>query len=172
MLLTSHQQVQELRTQIIQSIEVARAAVGSTEQSSLSWLTELRFGKLGIHPLSSHPLNFIEQVNQTFSHLVALAGVGLLLDRHPEANGFLIAPGAHASLPLDIMSQEPGLVGAECFAAVELTNNNKLNRDLTKLRDRSEQHRYVFFSSPKHQQTEKIKVLSRDGIEVWAVDLR
>ena len=172
MLITSHQQVQELRAQIIQSIEVARAAVASPEQSPLPWLTELRFGKLGIHPLSSHPLNFIEQINQTFSYLVTISGVGLLLDRHPEANGFLIAPGAHASLPLDIMSQEPGLVGAECFAAVELTNNNKLNRDMAKLRDRSERYRYVFFSSPRHQQTEEIQILSRDGVEVWSVDLR
>ena len=172
MLIISHQQVQELRAQIIQSIAVARAAVASPEQSPLPWLTKLRFGKLGIHPLSSHPLNFIEQINQTFSYLVAISGVGLLLDRHPEANGFLIAPGAHASLPLDIMSQEPGLVGAECFAAVELTNNNKLNRDMAKLRDRSERYRYVFFSSPRPQQTEEIQILSRDGVEVWLVDLR
>lgn len=172
MLITSHQHVQELRAQIIQSIEVARAAVASSEKSSLPWLTELRFGKLGIHPLSAHPLNFIEQINQTFTYLVALAGVRVLLDRHPEANGFLIAPGAHASLPLDIMSKEPELVGAECFAAVEPTNNNKLNRDMAKLRERSERYRYVFFSSPRHQRTERVEALCEQEVDVWSVDLK
>jgi hypothetical protein len=69
------------------------------------------------------------------------------------------------------MSKEPELVGAECFAAVEPTNNNKLNRDMAKLRERSERYRYVFFSSPRYQQTEKVQLLCRDNVEVWSVDL-
>ena len=153
MLITSHQQVRELRNQILESIEIARSAVVANTDHSLAWFTELRFGQLGIHPLEGHPLNFIEQINQTFTYLVSLAGVDILLQRHREAGGFLIAPGAHAFLPLDIMSQELGLVGAECFAAVDPRNNNKLKRDLDKLRARTERYRYIFFSSPHHQKT-------------------
>lgn len=171
MLITSHQQVQDLRHQILKSIEIARHAVVANAEHSLPWLTELRFGKLGIHPLDGHPLNFIEQINQTFTYLVSLAGVDVLLTRHPDAGGFLIAPGAHASLPLDIMSQKAGVIGAECFAAVDPTNNNKINRDLEKLRARTERYRYIFFSSPRHQRTEPQDLLSRDGIEVWSVAL-
>jgi hypothetical protein len=63
---------------------------------------------------------------------------------------FHLAPGAHAALDLDIMSVKPGLVGAEVFAAVEPNNNRKLMRDLTKLAPRPEEHRYVFFLSPRY----------------------
>jgi len=48
------------------------------------------------------------------------------------------------------MSEEPGLVGAETFAAVHPRNNGKLAADLAKLSDRPEKHRYVFFMSPRH----------------------
>lgn len=34
------------------------------------------------------------------------------------AGGFLLAPCAHAAIDLDIMSEAPGLIGAEPFAAV------------------------------------------------------
>ena len=54
MLITSHQQVQELRNQILESMEIARSAVVANTGHSLGWLTELRFGQLGIHPLEGH----------------------------------------------------------------------------------------------------------------------
>jgi hypothetical protein len=45
------------------------------------------------------------------------------------------------------MSEAPGLVGAETFAAVDPRNNKKLELDLQKLAARTEQHRYLFFMS-------------------------
>ena len=69
----------------------------------------------------------------------------LALEMHPDAGGFRLAPGAHASLELDIMSVAPGLVGAETFAAVHPANNRKLKLDLAKLSTRPERHKYVFF---------------------------
>jgi len=59
----------------------------------------------------------------------------------------VLAPGAHAAIELDIMSQTPGLVGAETFAAVKPANNSKLRTDLLKLAARTEQYRYIFFIS-------------------------
>ena len=73
------------------------------------------------------------------------------------------------SLPLDIMSLAPGLVGAETFAATHPRSNDKINKDLRKLAATSETHRYVFMMCPgfpagRHEKFE------RDGIEVWAVE--
>ncbi len=82
-----------------------------------------------------------------------------------------MAPGAHASLDLDIMSEADGLVGAETFAAVTPKNNSKLNNDLAKLAKRAEIHRYVFFQSPQFPGSERRQQFEHDGIQVWSVDV-
>ncbi|SFJ57108.1 hypothetical protein [Aerobium aerolatum] len=126
---------------------------------------------MAFHSISDHALNVIEQINQTFTYAVALAAARELLARHPEAGGFVLAPGAHMAQPLDIMSEVDGLVGAETFAAVSPTNNRKLAGDLQKLADRPELHRYVFFASPRFPGTVRLPQFERDGIEVWSVEI-
>src|SRR5262249_29971134 len=116
------------------------------------------------------PLNFIEQVNQTFTFLVALRATEWLLSRHPDAQGFKLAPGASAALPLDIMSVKPGLVGAETFAAVHPANNDKLRSDLRKLSQSLCQHRYVFFYAPGFAPG-RIHRLEVNGVEVHCVKI-
>ena len=74
------------------------------------------------------------------------------------------------ALPLDIMSEKPGLIGAETFAAVDPANNRKLSKDLAKLDGRMETYRYVFFMSPLFPGNERISRFERDGIQVWSVD--
>ena len=97
--------------------------------------------------------------------------IGHAIELHPEAGGFKLAPGAHASLELDIMSVEPGLVGAETFAAVHPANNRKLKGDLAKLSLRQERHRYVFFMSPLFPRTERHPRFELPGIEVWSLEV-
>ncbi len=132
-------------------------------------LRSMKFETVGFHPVGEHALNVVEQINQTFTYAVALAAARQLLARHPEAEGFRLAPGAHMSQPLDIMSEVEGLVGAETFAAVTPGNNGKLAADLAKLATRPERHRYVFFASPRFPGLLRRPGLERDGIEVWSV---
>ena len=134
-------------------------------------LRSMKFEAIGRHPIADHALNVVEQINQTFTYAVALAAAKVLLRLHPEAGGYRLAPGAHASLPLDIMSEVEGLVGAETFAAVTPRNNGKLTADLSKLAERPEAHRYVFFASPLFPGTSRLPKLERDGIQVWSVDV-
>ncbi len=137
----------------------------------LEILRRMKFEPIGFHPTDGRPLNLVEQINQTWTFAVAVAAARLLLDRHPEAGGFRLAPGAHASQELDVMSVAPGLVGAETFAAVCPTNNRKLAKDLAKLASRPEEHRYVFFLSPRHRGTARLPRLERAGVQVWCVDV-
>jgi hypothetical protein len=116
-------------------------------------------------------LNLVEQINQTWTYLVALAAAKQLLTLHPEAGGYRLAPGAHAANPLDIMSGVDGLVGAETFAAVDPRNNDKLAIDLTKMAARSDRHRYIFFMSPKFPGAQRLPQFERDGVQVWSVDV-
>lgn len=148
------------------SVEALRALSGAP----LEALRKIKFDRIGRHPLENRPLNLIEQVNQTFTYLVALKATELLLDWHPEAGGFRLAPGAHAPRgTLDIESLRPGVVGAETFAAPP-TNNRKLAGDLQKLSSRAEHHRYVFFAAPGFDTTKRQVDLEREGIQVWSVD--
>lgn len=157
-------------------LELVKAAAKSTRDwikdhsgEPMDLLRSLKFDAVGYHPVAGHALNCIEQINQTFTYAVALEAARYLLDRHPEANGFDLAPGAHMSMPLDIMSVEPGLVGAETFAAVDPRNNRKLAKDLAKLAQCTEVHRYVFFASPLFPGLQRRAELEKDGIEVWTV---
>ncbi len=75
------------------------------------------------------------------------------------------------SLPLDIMSLQPEIFGAETFAAVDPRNNGKLAKDLKKLSVRQEQYRYVFFASPKHSRLEHFDRYDSNGVQVWSVEV-
>lgn len=134
-------------------------------------LRRMKFETVGFHPINGHPLNLIEQVNQTFTYLVALKATEWLLERHPDAGGFRLAPGADAALPLDIMSVLPGLVGAETFAAVHPNNNRKLASDLRKLASSGCQHRYAFFYAPGFEIGRLHKLERTTGVEVHCVDI-
>jgi len=145
--------------------------VAAQSGDPLEMLRSMKFSPVGFHPIEDRPLNIVEQINQTWTYAVAIAAARQLLRLHPEAGGFHLAPGAHASRELDIMSEMPGHVGAETFAAVTPRNNNKLNGDLTKLAARPEMHRYIFFMSPLFPGNERRPQFEQDGVQVWSVDV-
>ncbi len=135
----------------------------------LDFLRHLKFEPVGFHPIEGRPLNLVEQINQTWTFAVALAAARQLLQLHPDVGGFRLAPGAHASIPLDIMSETEGQVGAETFAAVSPHKNGKLLVDLAKMAQRSELHRYVFFMSPEFPNSERLPQFERNGVQVWSI---
>src|SRR5579883_440569 len=149
----------------------AREWIVAQTGDPLELLRLMKFDPIGFHPITHGPLNLVEQINQTWTFVTAIAAARQLLALHRDAGGFRLAPGAHACLPLDIMSEKDGLVGAETFAAVSPRNNDKLEKDLEKLKGRSEKHRYVFFISPQFPGNERRLDLERDGIQVWSVDV-
>ncbi|UOA34396.1 hypothetical protein DSM110093_04232 (plasmid) [Sulfitobacter sp. DSM 110093] len=163
-----HDALQSIRQSAIR----AQKALAALPRSPLEAMEALKFEPMGSHPLEDRPLNIIEQVNQTFTYLAAVKAAGLLMQWHPEAEGFRLAPGAHAPKgTLDVESLVPGIVGAETFAAVRPENNRKLANDLAKLVNRAEHHRYVFFISPVFPRTERLPGKERDGVKVYSIAL-
>jgi len=136
----------------------------------LEMLKHMKFQAVGFHPVEDRALNVVEQINQTWTYFVAASAAKHLLELHPDVGGFHLAPGAHASLELDIMSHTPGEVGAETFAAVDPRNNRKLHQDLQKMAVRPERYRYVFFMSPLFPAAGRQTKLERDGVEVWSLE--
>lgn len=149
----------------------AQRQIAALTGDPLDMLRRMKFDQIGYHPIEDRPLNLVEQINQTWSMAVAIEAAKKLLELHPEAGGFRLAPGAHASLELDIMSVAPGLVGAETFAAVHPRNNGKIQADLLKLAARPEQFRYVFFLSPAFPRTERQLRFEVPGVEVWSLEI-
>jgi hypothetical protein len=142
-------------TRIIASTRRAQERIAALDINSLELFRLMKFGSVGFHHLiDEREINLVEQINQTWNYIAALAAARLLLSMHQEAGGFELATVAHAALALDIMSGRRGLVGAEVFAAVTPNNNRKLKGDLDKLTKRDEVHRYVFFLSPKYPRNE------------------
>lgn len=135
-------------------------------------LRRMKFEQIGRHPIEKgRRLNLIEQVNQTFTYLVALKATEWLLDRHPESGGFRLAPGAVMALPFDIMSVNEGLVDAETFAATHPGSNGKLVKDLAKLGGSTARHRYAFFYAPAFPAGRVEKLERMTGVEVHCVDI-
>jgi hypothetical protein len=154
---------------IERSAAAARVWLRQHDGDGLDLLRQMKFATVGVHPIEGRPLNLIEQVNQSWTYAVALAAARHLLQCHPEAGGFHVAPGAHMAIPLDIMSVADGLVGAETFATVHPRNNGKLTRDIAKMAARPETHRYVFFSSPDYPELMRLTKFGASGVEVWSV---
>ena len=152
------------------AVERSAAAI-SAVSSPMEMFKQMKFEQIGFHPVEGHPLNLIEQLNQTFTYLVALHATAWLLDRHPDAGGFRLAPGAKAMLPFDIMSVEPDLLGAETFAAVHPDNNRKLAKDLAKIRECHCTFRYIFFYSPAFPPGRVEQLERHPGVEIHCIDI-
>ena len=172
MLIRSVQDVDRYLKLIRNAAATAHAWIeGQKTSDSLDLLRRIKFDSIGVHPIEGHALNLIEQANQTWTYVAALLAARELLTLHPEAGGYILEPAAHAAIELDIMSEAQGLVGAETFAAVDPRNNNKLDKDVGKMAARREQHRYVFFISPRFPGVRRLPQFERDGVQVWSVDL-
>ncbi len=165
----SLKEIDEHLAAISSSVERSYQVIRQFSGSPIELFRSLKFEPLGFHPVAGHALNVIEQVNQTATYLVALHAAKLLFELHPDEPGFVIAPGAHMSHPLDVMSISDQHIGAETFAAVDPRNNNKLKKDLAKMAAREERHRYVFFSSPMYPATARRAELEAKGVQVWSI---
>ncbi len=167
------QQVDEALAQVREAAKNAHAWIAAQSSDPMTFLKSVKFERHGYHPIDNdRKLNLIEQINQTFTYAVALEATRLLLAWHPEAEGFRLAPGATMSQKLDVMSQKTGLVGAETFAATSPTGNRKMDKDMAKMLTHPEfTYRYIFFASPKFNETARRERFERSGVQVWSIRL-
>lgn len=109
-------------------------------------LAAMKFAQVGLDPLDpDRPLNLIEQINQTFTYLASIAGARWLLRLHPECVPLRLNLGTQSGFDIE---SSCGRFVAETFAATNPKSNDKLRKDLAKLRNATAQHRFVFYLSP------------------------
>ena len=162
-------QIELLQKQVRDQALLSREKLYTLSPDPLDALHTLKFEKFGYHPLDGHPLNFVEQLNQTFTILASLSAAKLLIGWFPKCGGLRLNPGAKSGR--DIESIFPKAVEAEVFAAVHPKNNRKLKADMERLAKSNAANRYVFFYAPSFKHGRRKDLEQSDSeIRVWALD--
>lgn len=167
----SPKELDQYRDRILENVEQAVQRLVNEDATYFKKFFQMKFEQVGFHPVADKPLNFIEQLNQTFTYLAAVDGARMIWKFHPEVRELTVYPGAHAPKgTLDIEATDgASSIGAETFSAVKPSNNGKLNRDIQKLLTRKEVYRYIFFISPKYPENKRQAVLEAEGVQVWSL---
>jgi hypothetical protein len=162
-------EAETLRAQIVASAARTADWLRGFAGEPMALLKALRFETVGHDPLTGETLNVVEQLNQTFTILVALEAVERLIDFHPDAGGFRLALGTSSGR--DIESVVPDLVAAEVFSATNPNSNQKLKKDIERLSADQARHRYVFFAAPGYGAGRQLDLeKNAGGIQVYAVE--
>ena len=144
-----------------------KALAGSND--SLALLRDLKFNKMGRHPLEDRELNLIEQLNQTATCLVSFKAAKLIFRQHPDCGGLRLNLMTRGGF--DIESIAPDLIKAEAFAAVTPKNNHKLADDLERLRNAKSEFRAVYFAAPGFAAGRLTALETVPGVEVWCIEI-
>ena len=161
-------QLQSLQEQVRDAARLARDKLNTLSADPLEALHALKFDKCGYHPLKRHPLNLIEQLNQTFTVMASLAAARHLLGWFPHCGGLRLNLGTDSGR--DIESIFPQVVEGEVFTAVHPTNNRKLKGDIKRLAESLAANRYVFFYAPSYNPGRQYGLEQLDSkVRVWAL---
>jgi hypothetical protein len=137
-----------LEEQIVRSVDATSASLKQllSANSSLGAFARLKFTEAGHDPLNvDRPLNFIEQLNQTFTYLASVEAARWLLTHHPECAPLALNLGTLAGFDIESECRE---FVAETFAVTHPGSNDKLRKDVAKMQTTVAAHRFVFYISP------------------------
>ena len=117
-----------LEQQILRSVDATSASLKEllNGETPLAAFARLKFTEAGHDPLNvSRPLNFIEQLNQTFTYLASVEAARWLLTHHPACAPLVLSLGTLSGF--DIQS-ECGQFVAETFAVLILAPTTSFGR--------------------------------------------
>ncbi|WP_137917108.1 hypothetical protein [Hydrogenophaga sp. 2FB] len=168
------EQADEIERMVAESAHQALRALRRCEhaEESLSLLWKLKSGLGGLDPIDpKRPLNFIEQLNQSFTYLASARAAKWLLQHHPELGPFSVNLGTMKGR--DIYSKaDPTKLHGEVFAAANVTNNQKLKRDIAYLKKNGSELQYAFFMAPQHVEGRQPALEARfssEGVRIVAL---
>ena len=155
--------------QITHAAEEAHLRVTEIGETALAmeFLERLKFEKIGYDPLNiQRELNFIEQINQTFTYLASFKAAEFIFANHVGIKELVLnlgtAPGS------DIETKDCGGIAGEVFAATKPNSNNKLKKDIDKVLSIVAKYKYVFFMCPEIERGEYNQNINKDVI-VWSL---
>lgn len=117
------------------------------------FLNDLKFKSIAWHPVQQNqPENIFEQINLHALYLVAIDGLDILMKKHPGEQWILEA--GHRGKGHDILSKT-GKIAAEIFIAAGSEVEQKLQKDLEKIKTFTGPHKYVIYRCPDEPASEK-----------------
>jgi len=146
--LTNTDDISKYQEIICKSAEKAKLKFSNVlnKSSGVEYLAAIKFDQIGFDPLDpERKLNLVEQVNQTFTYLASLRAVEHLFKAHRDITSYRLNLGTRKGL--DIESSD-GYLAAEVFAATHPKSNNKLEKDINKVKSTAARYKYIFFSCP------------------------
>ena len=162
--------IRELRDKVRRQAERTRVELNKLNTGGMESLFAIKFGNLGFQPVQEGCLDYIEQLNQTFTVMVSLAAAEHLLEWFPHCGGLRLNLGTANGR--DIEGIRPDVVEAEVFAAKHPRRNSKLKKDIDRLRGSNAVHQYVFFFCPSHQAGQWYELEQQfpdSKAEIWAL---
>ena len=165
-LFESKEQIDSLREKIINTTNTKLKELWQYGEG-IDFLRKVKFEPCGYDPLFEHGTNFIEQTNQTFTYLVCLEAVSILMSKYPYYR-FMVNFGTECGY--DVMSEDESVI-CECFAATTPASNKKLELDVLKVyTNNAAASKYVIYyvAIPKEKYVENIK-RKYSGVEVIAL---
>lgn len=118
----------------------------SDKLSPIGYLEKIKYEKIGCDPLvPERNLNLIEQVNQTFTYLASLNAVRYLYSKYEYISSYRLNLGTCQGSDIEAYN---GSVAAEVFAATNPSSNQKLKKDIAKVKATTAKNKFVFFSCP------------------------
>lgn len=143
--ISSIQDAEKIKDIIIKSCNSTTMRIQSFihDSEGIDFFHTIKFTQIGKDPIKDNSLNFIEQLNQTFTYLVSIEAVKYLLKLHPESAPYTMNLGTQSGY--DIISTSGDII-AEVFSATSPTSNDKINKDCQKLNaNDTALLKYVFF---------------------------
>ena len=139
----------------------------SENSHAMDFMGRLKFDKMGCDPLNSErDLNFIEQLNQTFTYLASMKAAEFLFAEHPKISSITLNLGTASGS--DLETNDCGGIAAEVFAATKPSSNNKLNKDIKKVSETDAKYKYAFFMCPDIE-SGKYRQKSTSDVIVWSL---
>jgi hypothetical protein len=135
-----------------------------TRSNPIGVLSLFKFTELGFDPLvHGRRLNFIEQVNQAFTVSASLKAASHFFATS-DAHVIKMNVGPHKGFDLEVFNEATNQIGvAEVFAAVDPKNNQKLKRDVGRVRQSNLPLRRVYFLSPIDEDFAFESLIATDG---------
>lgn len=160
-------EVEALEAAVRLAADKALRQIEAAAAGSLARLWELKATPSGYDPLNPvRPLNFIEQINQSFTYLATAKALRYLLEHYPGFGPFKANLGTASGS--DIEARDPVDLAAEVFAATSPASNGKLRRDIEKVSATPARHRFAFLMCPGIAEGRRVNQ-ERNGVIVWSV---
>lgn len=154
---------------IEQSIDKAISNITRMVDNPKKLFYSMKFEQIGLNPLTHTPLNIIEQINQTYTYLVSLKAAKYIFEQLDFQGELNLNLGTASGF--DIEARDGSIVG-EVFAATSISSNQKLKKDIGRLKGLdTPAKKYIFFYTPVNEEV-KVKKIQTSNKEVNIVHIK